>query len=124
MLQLAANVMSEIRCPSCGDFARTQYAISDSQLEWSCSSCEKTFELRIVFFERPRRVDQARFRKQLRATMASQELTQAELGRMIGVSGAYISTILSGKRRVSPQLAERVSRALERQPGPRPNCNQ
>lgn len=52
--------------------------------------------------------------------MRRQGLTQAELGRMIGVSGAYISTILSGKRHVSHHLAERVRRALQRGPGAHP----
>ncbi len=44
--------------------------------------------------------------------MARQSLTQATVGRLIGVTGAYISTILSGRRTVSVELARRIERAL------------
>ncbi len=114
--------MTQTACPSCGHRTPTRAQIQESRLDWACRSCKRTFEIRIVFFERPRPVDNDRFRRQVLNTMRRQGLTQAELGRMIGVSAAYISTILSGKRRVSPQLAERIRRALERGLGAHPKA--
>lgn len=104
--------MSEIRCPSCGKHARSRQMIEEAVLEWDCPACQKTFEVRIVFFERARVVDKEAFAEEVRVQMQRQGLNQAELAKLMGVTGAYVSTILSGKREVSGDLADRVLHAL------------
>lgn len=104
--------MSEIRCPSCEKTGRIRRPLEEAVLEWQCSPCGKTFEVRIVFFERPRVVHKEAFTEEVRAEMQRQGLNQAELARLMGVTGAYVSTLLSGKREISPDVAARVRRAL------------
>lgn len=70
------------------------------------------FEVRVVFFDRPRQVNSSRFIKDVRGAMKRQGLTQADLAELMGVTGAYISTLLSGKREISADTAARVNRAL------------
>lgn len=108
--------MTMIRCPACahrGDVARS---IEDTDFDWSCPGCCKTFEVRTVFLRRHELVDKNAFVAQVRREIEDQGLTQAELGRLVGVSGAYISTILSGRRQITKDLADRVTAAL-RLPG-------
>lgn len=104
--------MTQIRCPVCDATGNVDRPIEDDDFVWSCAACFKTFEVRTVFLRRVEPVDKQRFSTEVRAELERQRLTQAELGRLIGVSGAYISTILSGRREVSRELAERVNRAL------------
>lgn len=104
--------MSQIHCPSCGRSARVSHAIEEAVLQWGCQRCGRDFEVRIVFFERPRVVDKKAFAEEVRASMARQGLNQAEVARLMGVTGAYVSTLLSGKREISPEVADRVRRAL------------
>ena len=85
--------------------------IHDSDFLWSCNRCGKTFEVRTVFLARSSSVDTKKFTAKVRGEMKRQGLTQAEVGRLVGVTGAYISTILSGRRTVSVELARRVERA-------------
>lgn len=114
--------MSEIRCPSCGKTGRIRQSLEEVVLEWPCPWCKRTFEVRIVFFERPRVVDKDAFADEVRAEMERQGLNQAELARLLGVTGAYISTLLSGKREISPEVADRVTNALGEGVVP-PLCN-
>ncbi len=87
-------------------------AIEDGDFTWSCTRCCRGFEVRTVFLSRSSSVDAKAFAHKVRAEMARQSLTQATVGRLIGVTGAYISTILSGRRTVSVELARRIERAL------------
>ncbi len=104
--------MTMIRCPACDEAREIDRAIEDDDFAWTCVGCFQSFEVRTVFLRRHELVDKNAFVAQVRREIEDQGLTQAELGRLIGVSGAYISTILSGRRAVSQELAERVNRAL------------
>lgn len=72
--------------------------ISEGSSPWDCPSCKKVFEVRVVFFDRPRQVDRRKFAEEVRATMKRQGLKQADLAKLMGVTGAYISMLLSGNR--------------------------
>jgi transcriptional regulator with XRE-family HTH domain len=44
-------------------------------------------------------------------------MSQAELARRVGVSGAYLCQVETGRRRVSPTIASRISAVLALQVG-------
>lgn len=108
--------MTAIRCPRCGETGEVDRPIEDGDFPWRCPACAASFEARTVFLRRSQLVDKDRFIARVTKEMQDQGVNQAELGRLIGVSGAYVSTILSGRREVSRELAERVNRALRRAP--------
>ena len=101
-----------IRCPECGSFAKTDHHVQETLFEWGCDECGRKFEVRIVFFRRPQLVDAAAFRGEVDKRLQEQGLSKAELARLVGVSGAYISTLLSGRRKISEGVAERVLHIL------------
>lgn len=104
--------MSAIHCPRCGARAATKRAVTEAVFPWRCGSCRSQFEVRIVFFPREEAIDGGKFRAHVEARLSSQGLTRTELAKLVGVTPAYISTLLSGRRRVSKSLADRVLRAL------------
>lgn len=101
-----------IVCPGCGTGADVEQDIKGSVFEWSCKACGKGFEVRIVFFERAKPVDQAAFRDKVQRLLAEQGLNKTELASLVGVSPAYISVLLSGRREVTAGAASRVLHAL------------
>lgn len=110
--------MTSIRCPRCDETGKVSRSIEDGDFAWRCPACAASFEVRTVFLRRSQPVDKDRFIAQVTKEMKDQGVNQAELGRLVGVSGAYISTILSGRRAVSEDLAERVARALRLETDP------
>lgn len=68
--------------------------------------------MRTVFLPRERDVDEKRFRREVLELLHAQRLTRSDLARLVGVTPAYISTILGGRRRVSSEIAARVIHAL------------
>lgn len=48
----------------------------------------------------------------LRSARKSKELTPTELAARAGISYAYLQNIEAGRRRLTPEVAERISQAL------------
>ncbi len=105
--------MSPIRCPSCGSSTRDERGLEESRFRWTCSTCASRYEVRIVFLPRRKEVDSRLFRAEVEAVLREQGLTRSDLARLVGVTPAYISTIMSGRRRISSEFAHRVLRALD-----------
>lgn len=105
--------MSRIRCPSCGSSTPNQRGLAESRFRWTCSTCGSGYEVRIVFLPRRKEVDPRLFRAKVEVILRAQGLTRSDLARLVGVTPAYISTILSGRRRISSEFAHRVLRALD-----------
>lgn len=101
-----------IRCPNCGAGAAPDRGIEESAFPWVCPSCGQGFEVRIVFLSRAEPVDPERFRVEVLQLLEEQGLTKSDLARLVGVTPAYISTLLSGRRKISGDVAARVLRTL------------
>lgn len=87
--------------------------IQESVFEWRCDSCARSFEVRIVFLPRAEPIEAAEFRGEVDRLLSEQGLTKTELARLVGVTPAYISTLLSGRRAVGASVAGRVLHALQ-----------
>ncbi len=103
-----------IVCPTCDWISSSDVSIQESSFEWTCPSCGRSFEIRIVFFSSRAPVNRERFRQEVMTRMEEQGLNKSQLARLLDVSPAYISTILSGRRNVSADLAARVMHVLQR----------
>lgn len=101
-----------IVCPRCAAVADRALVVQECVTEWTCPSCTRRFEVRIVFLERPHPVDLVAFRNLVNAALEEQGLTRSDLARLVGVTPAYISTLLSGRRGVSPTRAASILRIL------------
>ena len=101
-----------IVCPGCGATGDTEHELEESTFRWSCGACGKGFEVRIVFFPRAEPVDPDQFRTEVNRLLTQQGLTKTELARLVGVTPAYISTLLSGRRAVGAEVGTRVLRVL------------
>lgn len=101
-----------IVCPDCGRFTDGQLAIRESSFEWDCRGCGRSFEVRIVFLSSRKNVDTVAFIAQVKGILKEQGLSRTDLARLLGVTPAYMSTILSGRRKISGTVAERILSAL------------
>ncbi len=104
--------MTAIRCPACGRATKSDGEVNRSTFEWTCGHCRQHYEVRVVFLRRPTPIDGDAFRARLQRTMDDEALSQGDVAELAGVSAAYISTVIRGKRRVSPRVAARVDDAL------------
>jgi predicted transcriptional regulator len=86
--------------------------VEESVTDWVCEGCGRRFEIRVVFFERAEPVDQVAFRDEVNRLLGEQGLTRTELARLVGVTPAYISVLLNGRRELSAAGAARVLRVL------------
>lgn len=73
----------------------------------------------MVFLPRHHEMDRHEFRLEVEELLARHGLSRSDLARLVGVSPAYISTILSGRRAISVDLATKVLHVL-RTPGAAP----
>lgn len=101
-----------IVCPGCGAVEPTEQDLGQRVFEWACGACHRSFEVRVVFLPRPREIDGVAFRAQVSRLLEEQGLSKTDLAKLVGVTPAYISTILSGRRAVSAEVAQRVLCAL------------
>jgi DNA-binding XRE family transcriptional regulator len=101
-----------MECPAC---EATDEAAVDTlrkgSLQWGCPGCRRLWDVRTVFFERPgsRVRDLGRTVRRLRS---EQQMTQSQLGDLVGVTAAYISHIEAAKRHPAPSLVRRILEAL------------
>lgn len=105
--------MTTIRCPSCNASRTHKRALEESSFPWICGTCHQAFEVRVVFLPRQREIDRHDFCIQVEELLTRQRLSRSDLARLVGVSPAYISTILSGRRAISVELATRILCALQ-----------
>lgn len=65
-----------------------------------------------MFLPRVEPIDPVAFGEEVRRLLREQSLTKTDLARLVGVTPAYISTLLSGRRPVSGAAAARVLHVL------------
>jgi transposase-like protein len=101
-----------IVCPECGAGQPVDRDIQESVFEWRCTSCGEGFEVRVVFLSRAKPIHAAEFRAEVSRLLADQGLTKTELAKLVGVTPAYISTVLSGRRIPGSSVARRMLHVL------------
>lgn len=101
-----------IACPACGWITDGPLAIQESSFEWNCGACGRAFEVRIVFLPSRRVMDASAFVARVEQRLKDEGLSQTDLARLLGVTPAYVSTVLSGRRKISGALADRILAAL------------
>ena len=102
-----------IKCPECGSTADAGVnTITEGAFPWRCKGCNNEWELHAVFFKVRDNYDPKRFRKTLAQAMKARGINQQQLARMAGVTAAYISLILAGKRVPPLPTAQRILEAL------------
>lgn len=104
--------MTEITCRICGHTETQLQQIQDGDFEWTCPGCHATFHIRIVFLEHEAEVDQPRFRQEVERLLNEQALNRSDLARLLGVTPAYVSIILNGRRPIRTDLAKRILHVL------------
>lgn len=60
----------------------------------------------------PGKVQKTRFGRELRAALDGGHLKQSFLSESLGVSNAYVSSLVTGKRHAAPATIDRIAQAL------------
>lgn len=110
--------MTRVHCPGCGASSQTDQELREQTLQWACDRCRTTFQIRIVFFPRPSSLDVSEFVSTVERALEEEGLSRTELARLLDVTPAYVSTLLSGRRQITNAVAQRVLHALKIAPMP------
>jgi predicted XRE-type DNA-binding protein len=102
-----------IKCPGCENENDHDLALLEQgAFVWTCPSCGRPWRVATALTSiRPPDFVDAKTRRRIKAAIKERGFTQAEIGHFLGFSGPYISTLLSGKRKLSHQMARRLLEA-------------
>lgn len=105
--------LTSIKCPHCGHVADAGTdTIIQGGFPWLCDGCDNEWEVRTAFFKKRREFDTDQFRGVLADAMEAQNITQTTIAELVGVTGAYISHIVHGKRIPTLPMARRILEVL------------
>jgi antitoxin component HigA of HigAB toxin-antitoxin module len=102
----------QIRCPQCRKTTEAgTEVLKHGSFEWKCPSCGRTWRVATALTEVEQSHVGPEVLARVRDAIKESGFTQAEIGHFLGFSPPYISTLLSGKRRLTPDMARRLLEA-------------
>lgn len=100
-----------IKCPNCNEeMEHGGDLLERGSFLCTCASCNHTWKVSTALTSTGSQYvsDQPGALKLIRKALKKTGFTQAEIGHFLGFSGAYISTLLNGKRKLTHHMALRL----------------